>query len=209
MRQERARTPNAAVKRESVRRGIIPFSIKELVADAVKAEREGVMAQTAWGNTGFSNSNSDGLDSPIDNRHPLLYRDGMHSNSNTSMRSMKSSKSMKSTTSVESMSMALKEAQISIANEDLELEELGLSIDGLDGVISVDEKGEDSVVTRGGSGGVGGGIFSINVCDYGLGDDKAACLAAAILLCPSLTTLNIAGNRLTDKSCEVRVRGGI
>ena len=107
----RAHTPNAAMKRESVRRGVIPFGIKELVASAVRMEGQ------KFG----------------------------------------------------------KERVVRVEGDDEE------------GSLSYGENND---------------IVSINVADYGLGDDKAACLAEAIKLCPNITYLNIQGNRLTDAACE-------
>jgi hypothetical protein len=45
-------------------------------------------------------------------------------------------------------------------------------------------------------------LVSINVNNKGLGDARACCLAAALSACPNLTSLGLAGNRLTDVSID-------
>eukprot|EP01041_Mallomonas_annulata_P005786 gene5786-11688_t len=42
----------------------------------------------------------------------------------------------------------------------------------------------------------------IDVHDMGLGDEKGLCLAGTLSACPDVTTVNISGNRLTDKSVQ-------
>jgi hypothetical protein len=137
--QRRALTPNAAMKRESVRRGIIPFSIKELVASAVKMEKD----QRERGRDAQKKRNV----------------------------------------------LKLPEAELTekMCCEELEDSRVQYEADDDESAVSFNEHND---------------IVSINVADYGLGDDKAACLAEAIKLCPNITYLNIQGNRLTDDACE-------
>jgi len=134
----RTKTPNAAMKRESVRRGVIPFSIKELVSSAVRMEEQ-------------------------------LAAQGKRREE----RKKQQKKALAEMTD-EMRSMQEEDTMLTLFPEDDE---------------SVGYNTENDIV-------------SINVADYGLGDAKAACLAEAIKLCPSITYLNIQGNRLTDDACE-------
>lgn len=45
-------------------------------------------------------------------------------------------------------------------------------------------------------------ITTLDVKNKGLGDEKAICIAAALPFCRQLSSLNLAGNRLTDKSIK-------
>ena len=45
-----------------------------------------------------------------------------------------------------------------------------------------------------------GHIVSIDIHDFGIGDEKGVILSKALVLCPQIRRLNISGNRLTDSS---------
>ena len=136
--QRRAMTPMAAMKRESVRRRVIPFSIKELVSSAVRME---------------GNRREKDKDLKRKRAEARARADALTD---------------------EMRLMAMEDPAYVSAVYD-----------------------EESSVAYGDE----NDIVSINVADYGLGDEKVACLAEAIKLCPNITYLNIQGNRLTDESC--------